>query len=137
MLPDVVLLPTLSAMLGGILSVDHKFPSGPETMSQGLPAVLYSVKLPEVVTLAVLPRPVSVKQMRLSGPIVNREGLAPVVGTAYSEIPELISQRSSSCSKPARAGFFSWSGRGRSTVSQSSTPRSGKTKLTSQGVTTW
>src|SRR5439155_11499474 len=57
MLPEVVLLPMPS---GGFIidreAVNHKFPSGPATMSQGLRPLdrEYSVKLPAVVTLAIL-----------------------------------------------------------------------------------
>src|SRR5258708_1712748 len=89
-------------MLAGC-SVNQILLSGPVVMSYGKPwppLRPYSVKLPLVVTLAILLPAFSVNHTRLSGPSVMLSGLLLAVGTVYSVIPlsAVGSQRVSSIS---------------------------------------
>src|SRR5258708_5679258 len=80
------------------LSVYQRFPSGPAVMPPGVlpPDRAYSVRVPEVVFLPILPAVCSVNQMLLSGPKAIPL-VAPAV--AYSVMPTVGIQRISSCSK--------------------------------------
>src|SRR5207247_7326136 len=85
--PDVVILPTEPPVED---SVNQRLPSGPAVISMGwvwLAFRLYSVKVLEVVTLAILFAERSVNQIRPSGPSAKLVVPLSFVGTAYSTMP--------------------------------------------------
>src|SRR5436309_3231373 len=80
--PEVVTLATLFTFC----TVNQRFPSGPDTISTGMPSAVgtrYSVKAPDVVTLATLLVLSSVNQTFPSGPAVMPPGVLPALGVVY------------------------------------------------------
>jgi hypothetical protein len=69
-----------------LLSVNHKAPSGPGAMFHGRKkfADVYSVMVPPVVILPILPAASSVNHRLLSGPTTIENGPLLAVGVAYS-----------------------------------------------------
>src|SRR5438477_5112995 len=89
-----VIAPEVVALATSSFSVNQRFPSGPAAMPPGpLLAVgtAYSVKTPEVVTLATLFPTPSVNQRFPSGPAAMPPGLLSAVGIGYSvKTPEVV-----------------------------------------------